>query len=103
MNLILMRAGFPIAIITKEDRIRYYDALEESQSFDLTPFMALPMESVEEYEFAAEARGNARMGRKSCPRIHGKAKGSREDEVLGLAQCNGASEKLLQTGGRGAG
>ena len=35
-NLLLMRYGFPIAIITKEDRLRYYDALEESQASDLT-------------------------------------------------------------------
>jgi Fic family protein len=30
LNLILMRYGYPIAIITKDDRLRYYDALEES-------------------------------------------------------------------------
>jgi Fic family protein len=58
MNLILMRHGFPIAIITKEDRLRYYDALEISQSSNLTPFLALLSESLheslEEYERAAE-------------------------------------------------
>ena len=58
MNLILMRAGYPIAVITREDRTRYYDALEESQSSDLTPFIALLLESVEEtleeYETAAQ-------------------------------------------------
>lgn len=58
MNLMLMRYGFPIAIITKEDRLRYYDALELSQTSDLTPFMALVAEcieeSLEEYEFAAQ-------------------------------------------------
>ena len=32
MNLMLMRHGYPIAIITKEDRLRYYDALESSQA-----------------------------------------------------------------------
>lgn len=48
MNLLLMRHGFPIAIITREDRQRYYDALEESQSCDLTPFAALVRESLEE-------------------------------------------------------
>ena len=31
MNLLLMRAGYPIAVITKDDRSRYYDALEQSQ------------------------------------------------------------------------
>lgn len=58
MNLMLMRHGFPIAIITKEDRVRYYDTLEESQSSDLTPFVGLLSEcideSLEEYLAAAE-------------------------------------------------
>lgn len=57
MNLLLMRYGYPIGIITKEDRLRYYDALEEAQSSDLTPFVALLVEclheSLEEYESAA--------------------------------------------------
>jgi Fic family protein len=56
MNLILMRYGYPIAVITKDERQRYYDALEESQSSDLTPFIVLVAESVleslEEYERA---------------------------------------------------
>ena len=58
VNLLLMRAGYPIAVITREDRIRYYDALEESQGSDLTPFIALLVETIEEtleeYEAAAE-------------------------------------------------
>ena len=58
MNLLLMRFGFPIAIMSKEDRLRYYDALEASQSSDLTPFTVLLAEcieeSLEEYERAAE-------------------------------------------------
>ncbi|MCG5529191.1 MULTISPECIES: Fic family protein [Halorhodospira] len=58
MNLILMRYGYPIAIITNEDRLRYYDALETSQGSDLTGFISLLNESVceslEEYERAAE-------------------------------------------------
>jgi Fic family protein len=57
MNLMLMRFGYPIAVITREDRERYYDALETSQSGDLSPFLALLTESVheslEEYERAA--------------------------------------------------
>ncbi len=57
MNLLLMRYGFPIGIITKEDRLRYYDALEESQASDLTAFLILLAEciheSLEEYEKAA--------------------------------------------------
>lgn len=58
MNLMLMRHGYPIAIITKEDRLRYYDALEISQTSDLTPFIALFTESIEEsleeYEAASK-------------------------------------------------
>ena len=58
MNSILMRYGFPIAIISKEDRLRYYDALEESQASDLTPLCVLIAEcieeSLEEYEAAAD-------------------------------------------------
>ena len=58
MNLLLMRYGYPIAIITKEDRLRYYDALEESQSSNLSPFVSLVTESLEEsleeWERAAE-------------------------------------------------
>ena len=56
MNLVLMRYGFPVAIISKEDRHRYYDALETSQGSDLTPFTVLVaeciQESLEEYEVA---------------------------------------------------
>jgi len=58
MNLMLMRHGYPIAIIAKEDRLRYYDALEFSQASDLTPFIVLLAEcieeSLEEYEAAAK-------------------------------------------------
>jgi len=57
MNLILMRFGYPIAIITREDRLRYYDTLETSQSSDLSGFIGLLSEclheSLEEYERAA--------------------------------------------------
>lgn len=58
MNLLLMRHGYPVAIITKDDRLRYYDALEESQSTDISSFVALVTEcvheSLEEYERAAQ-------------------------------------------------
>ena len=58
MNLVLMRYGYPIAIITREDRLRYYDALEISQTSDLTPFISLVIEctheSLEEYEKAVK-------------------------------------------------
>lgn len=60
MNLVLMRYGYPIAVITKDDRHRYYDALEESQSSDLTPFISLLCdaisESLDEYEKALLAQ-----------------------------------------------
>lgn len=59
MNLILMRLGYTICIITREDRLRYYDSLEESQAGDLTPLILLMYENVEEslkeWEKAAEA------------------------------------------------
>lgn len=48
MNLILMRLGYTICIITREDRLRYYDSLEESQAGDLTPLIELIYENVEE-------------------------------------------------------
>lgn len=58
MNLMLMRYGYPIAIITKDDRERYYEALEHSQSSDLSAFLTLLIESIEEsleqYEAAAD-------------------------------------------------
>lgn len=58
MNLVLMRFRFPIAVVTREDRLRYYDALEFSQASDLTPFVSLIAEcveeSLEEYEEAAK-------------------------------------------------
>jgi Fic family protein len=58
LNLILIRHGYPIAIVTREDRQRYYDALEDAQIADLTPFISLVLEcveeSLEEYEKAAE-------------------------------------------------
>lgn len=48
MNLILMRRGYPICIITHEERLRYYDALEESQAGDLSPLIELVYENVKE-------------------------------------------------------
>lgn len=60
MNLVLMRYGYPIAIVTKEDRLRYYDALEGAQSSDLSAFVSLVHEcvdeSLEEYQSAADER-----------------------------------------------
>ena len=48
MNLILIRSGYPICIITQEERLRYYDALEESQVGNLTPLIELVYEGVVE-------------------------------------------------------
>lgn len=60
LNLLLMRFGYPIAIITKEDRYRYYDALEQAQTSDLTPFVSLLIEcvneSLEEWEYSAKTQ-----------------------------------------------
>lgn len=47
MNLVLMRHAFPMAIVRKEDRMRYYDALEESQASDLSSFISLLAERLE--------------------------------------------------------
>lgn len=74
MNLILMRYGYPIAIITKQDRGRYYDALEESQIGALGPFIGLVCEclneSLEEYEQAvAEQRENEEWARSIAARF----------------------------------
>ena len=61
-QLILMRAGYPIAVITKDDRFRYYDALEISQASDLSAFTSLLSESIaeslEEYEEAVQEQRN---------------------------------------------
>lgn len=48
LNLILVRTGYTICIISRDDRLRYYDALEESQAGDLTPLIELVYENVEE-------------------------------------------------------
>ncbi len=60
MNLMLIRYGYPIAIVTREDRRRYYEALEESQSSNLSPFLSLLSEcvydSLEAYQRAADQR-----------------------------------------------
>ena len=59
LNLMLMRFGHPIAVITKEDRHRYYEALGESdQTGDLSSLLGLVLESVEESleEYLAAAK-----------------------------------------------
>jgi len=64
-----MRYGFPIAVITREDRTRYYDALEFSQVSDLTGFVSLVAESIEEsleeYEAATSEQRDAQEWAKS--------------------------------------
>ncbi len=79
MNLMLMRFGYPIAVITREDRYRYYEALEVSQSSDLTPFLALLVEctaeSLEEYEAAArEQRAATEWARSIASKLDQKEK-----------------------------
>ena len=48
MNLILIRNSYFACIITEDDRTRYINALEESQSSDLTPLVELVVENVQE-------------------------------------------------------
>lgn len=49
LNLLLMRYGYPIVVIAKEDRFRYYEALGESdRDGDLTSLLTLLIESVGE-------------------------------------------------------
>lgn len=77
MNLLLMRFGYPIAIISKEDRLRYYDALEISQASDLTPFIVLLTECIEEslgeWERAAEEQQEAIEWARSLAQRMGEA------------------------------
>ncbi len=88
MNVILMRYGFPIAIVTREDRLRYYDALEASQASDISPFLSLlsecVQESLDEYEAAAdEQRDREEWAQSIADRFVGaeKVKISNEYEV----------------------
>ncbi len=47
MNLILMEKGFPLAIILKNDRKRYYNDLSKADKGELTPFINFVARSVE--------------------------------------------------------
>lgn len=47
MNLLLMQAGFPPAIILKNDRKKYYDALVHANKGDYNKIILLVMQSVE--------------------------------------------------------
>lgn len=48
LHLALVLYGFPVAIIAKEDRLRYYHSLEQSHQSDLTPLLLLLTECVGE-------------------------------------------------------
>ena len=48
MNLLLMRAGFPIVIIRRKDRKRYYDALALSDGGDIGPLLELIVDRAED-------------------------------------------------------
>ena len=47
MNLILMRSGYPITIILKQDRKKYYQALESADHKNLEPLTKLIAQAVE--------------------------------------------------------
>lgn len=48
MNLVLLRAGYPIAVIPVERRAQYIDALRAAQSFgDEAPLLSLVADAVE--------------------------------------------------------
>ena len=47
MNLLLLRAGFPIAVLRNEDRAGYYDALEEGHEGRLDSFLVFVAHAVD--------------------------------------------------------
>lgn len=47
MNIILMKAGYPLSIILKNDRKRYYNVLNKADKGDLNPFIRFVAQSVE--------------------------------------------------------
>jgi Fic family protein len=60
-NVLLMRQGYPAIVLRVEERARYYSALDQSHSGDLTPMVELTLDCVEqsltEYERAAQILG----------------------------------------------
>jgi Fic family protein len=62
MNLFLMREGYPIAIILKSDRVKYYKALEKADKEDFESLIRLIAQAVERslnvYIEAIESTGN---------------------------------------------
>ncbi|MBI2450339.1 MAG: Fic family protein [Candidatus Nealsonbacteria bacterium] len=47
MNVILMRAGYPLSVILKNDRKKYYHTLAQADKKDSTPFVRFIFQSVE--------------------------------------------------------
>lgn len=47
MNIVLMRQGFPLAIILKNDRKKYYDVLQKADGGDIAPLTLFVAQSVE--------------------------------------------------------
>lgn len=47
MNVLLMRKGFPLAIILKNDRKKYYDVLQKADDGDLAPLTLFIVQAVE--------------------------------------------------------
>jgi Fic family protein len=47
MNLLLMRSGYPIAIIQKNDRAKYYNALDDADAGDLLAIVRMVAQAVE--------------------------------------------------------
>jgi hypothetical protein len=47
MNLLLMRNGYPIAIIQKNDRLKYYNALDDADAGDLLAIVRIVAQAVE--------------------------------------------------------
>jgi hypothetical protein len=47
MNMITMREGYPLAVILKNDRKKYYDSLARSDREDYVPLVRFVAQSVE--------------------------------------------------------
>lgn len=47
MNLLLMRKGYPLAIILKNDRTKYYSALDDANSGDMQAIVRIVAQAVE--------------------------------------------------------
>ena len=47
MNIVLMQAGYPLVMVLKNDRRRYYDALSKADKGKLVPFVQFTAQAVE--------------------------------------------------------